>query len=98
MATSRPSLSKRYPDFELLTCFAAEDGIEYFIFRDLKDYTFGYVQVDLELDNPFDHGVAVYRLPNYMSAVSHLFDYRVFNNSGIVRSVDTRICYVSEAL
>ena len=91
MATSFPRTSERYPNYELLSCFVDDDGNEYFIYRDLTNYTFGYVLVDYELDNPFDSDVYAARFQNYMSAVSALFDYRIFNSSGIRGTLHNRI-------
>lgn len=94
MRTSFPNVSTRYPNFRLLTCFVDDCGTHFFIVENTKEYKFGYVQVDFGLDNPFDHEVSSLNHPNFMSAVTALFDYRLFNHSGIIGTAEFRISHM----
>jgi len=98
MATSRPSLSKKYPAFELLSCFVDCNGNEYLIAYNIKTGTYAWLQNDMELENPFEHSVAVYGFYRFHDALSGLIHNRQFNGSFITGTQSARIVHVEEAL
>jgi len=98
MATSRPSLSKKYPAFELLSCFVDCDGNEYLIAYNIKTGTYAWVQNDMELENPFEYPIAMYGFYRFHDALSDLMSNIQFNGIFITGTQSIRIVHVEEAL
>jgi len=98
MATSRPSLSKKYPAFELLSCFVDCAGNEYLIAYNIKTGTYVWVQNDMELENPFKHSIGAYGFSRYQAALMDLIECRTFHGFFITGTQSIRIVHVEEAL
>ena len=98
MATSRLSLSKKYPKYELLSCFHDNHGNTYYIARSLETGGYSWILNDWELENPFMTSIGAYGFCRYHDALVDLMECRVFHSSVITGTNDCAICHVKEAL
>lgn len=98
MATSRPSLSKKYPKFELLSCLVDSDGNLYYIARNLETGGYSWILNDWELENPFMTSIGAYGFCRFHDALKDLMECRELHGCSISGTHDIAVCFVQEAL